>query len=238
MKKSLLILAIVSVAGMLASCNGKTAEATSEEENTNVVEESTTGSLAGHDWVDLGLPSGTKWATCNVGANSPEEFGDYFAWGEPSTKVNYEWTTYSMCKGSDNTLIKYCNVSKYGDNDFTDKLTTLESADDAATASWGKEWRIPTSDELQELLDKCTWTWKDNGYEVKGVNGNTIFFPLPGSKSGQALFDDGKRAHYWSNLVHPDYPCYAYDIYLDSTSHKMNYEDRNYGNSIRPVCAK
>ncbi len=234
-KYYLIVLSIISLAGILASCNGngKTAEAGSEE---TVEKVATTGTVAGHDWVDLGLS--VNWAACNIGASKPEEYGDYFSWGEPSTKESYEWTTYSMCNGSDTKLTKYCNVLKYGDNDFADNLTTLESSDDAATANWGKEWRMPSQAEFQELLDKCTWTWKDNGYEVKGVNGNTIFLPIPGSRSGQALFDDGKRGEYWSNSVNTDYPCYAYDIFLDSIEHKISYQNRHYGNPIRPVCAK
>lgn len=234
-KYRLIVLSIISVAGMLASCNGNGKTAEAEREGT-VEEVATTGTLAGHEWVDLGLS--VNWATCNIGASKSEEYGDYFSWGELSTKVSYEWTTYSMCKGSDTKLTKYCNISKYGDSDFTDNLTTLESSDDAATANWGKDWRVPTRAEFQELLDKCTWSWKDNGYEVKGVNGNTIFFPLPGSKSARALFDDGKRGEYWSNSLNTDYPCYAYEIFLDSIDHIINYQNRHYGSSIRPVCAK
>ncbi len=234
-KYRLIVLSIISVAGMLASCNGNGKTAEAEIERT-VEEVATTGTLAGHDWVDLGLS--VHWATCNVGASNSEEYGDYFSWGELSAKVNYEWSTYSMCKGSDNALTKYCNISKYGESDFTDNLTTLEVSDDAATANWGNGWRIPTRAELQELLDKCTWTWKNNGYEVKGVNGNIIFLPIPGSRSGQALFDDGKRGEYWSNSVNTDYPCYAYDIFFDSIEHRISYQNRHYGNPIRPVCAK
>ena len=95
----------------------------------------------GYEWVDLGLPSGTLWATCNVGANSPEEYGDYFAWGETQTKNVYNWGVYRLCGGSQNTMKKYCTNSSYG---MVDNLTALESEDDAATVNWGSEWQTPT----------------------------------------------------------------------------------------------
>jgi hypothetical protein len=115
--------------------------------------------LNGHEYVDLGLPSGTKWATCNVGASKPEEYGNYYAYGETTTKDSYVWKTYIYCKGSKNTLTKYCYDANYGNNKFTDKLTTLQSSDDAATANWGDGWRMPTDKEMQELIDNCNTTW-------------------------------------------------------------------------------
>jgi hypothetical protein len=134
-------------------------------------------SIGGHEYVDLGLPSGTLWATCNIGANSPEEYGDYFAWGETSPKSNYKWSTLKYCEDDNgDTYSKYNTDSKYGN---VDNKTTLERSDDAATANWGNDWCMPTLAQFQELYDKCTWTWtKKNGkkgYEVKGSNGNTIF---------------------------------------------------------------
>ena len=97
-----------------------------------------------HEWVDLGLPSGTLWATCNVGANSPEEYGDYFAWGETTTKSSYSWSTYKYCKGSSSTMTKYCTSSYYG---TVDNKTELEPSDDAATANWGSEWQMPSLEQ-------------------------------------------------------------------------------------------
>ena len=102
-----------------------------------------------YEYVDLGLPSGLLWATCNVGANAPEGFGDYFAWGETASKDNYDWSTYQHCNGSGSTLTKYCNDSSSGYNGFTDILTTLLPEDDAATAIWGDAWRMPTAEEWQ-----------------------------------------------------------------------------------------
>lgn len=117
-----------------------------------------------HEYVDLGLPSGTLWATCNVGANAPEEYGDYFAWGEIQPKDYYDESTYQYCIGSYNTLTKYCNNSSYGYNGFTDNLTTLQPEDDAATANWGAGWRMPTKGEWEELYNNttCTWTTQNN----------------------------------------------------------------------------
>ena len=111
------------------------------------------GSKNGHDYTDLGLPSGTLWATCNVGANVPENYGDFFAWGEVSAKSSYSWSNYKYCNGDFNSLTKYCSMSSFGDNGFTDNLKVLEPSDDAATANWGQDWRMPTVEEMRELRD-------------------------------------------------------------------------------------
>ena len=113
-----------------------------------------TGSHNGHDWVDLGLPSGLKWAVCNVGADSPEGYGFYFAWGETETKSRYSWNTYKWCNGSYYTQTKYCTNSSYG---TVDNKTTLDLSDDAARANWGGSWRMPTKAEQDELRNNCTW---------------------------------------------------------------------------------
>ena len=126
-----------------------------------------------HEYVDLGLPSGTLWATCNVGANAPEEYGDYFAWGETAPKDVYNWSTYQYYDGS--------NLAKYTGSDG---LTTLLPEDDAATTNWGNEWRMPTKEEWQELLDNTTnkWTTQNgvNGRLFTGSNGNSLFLPAVG----------------------------------------------------------
>ena len=128
--------------------------------------------------VDLGLS--VMWATCNVGAESPEDYGDYFEWGEVEPKITYSWDTYKYCKeGEKKKLIKYCSKSSYGNNGFTDTKTILDVEDDAATVNWGNSWRMPTDDEFTELREKCTWLWATlngvNGYRVVGPNGNSIF---------------------------------------------------------------
>jgi len=151
------------------------------------------------DYVDLGLPSGIKWATKNLGASKPSDYGDYYAWGETEPKPNagYSWATYKW--GTKDNLTKY--------ND-TDGKTTLDPADDAATAKLGSSWRIPTSAEIAELLnpDNCTWTWTTqddvNGYEVKSKkNGNSIFLPAAGARMGSELIEAGNFSGYWSGSL-------------------------------------
>ena len=109
-----------------------------------------------HEWVDLGLPSGTLWATCNVGASNPEELGSYFAWGETATKDFYEWSTYKWCNGSETTMTKYCTNSDYGNDGFVDNKTELDFEDDAAYVNWGPSWRIPSYEQFEELCTSCT----------------------------------------------------------------------------------
>ena len=125
-------------------------------------------------YVDLGLPSGTLWASWNIGANNAEEFGDYFAWGETQSKEIYSWETYQYCIGvpsslDDCTLTKYCNNPNYGYNGFTDNLAELLPEDDAATANWGEEWRMPSEDEWEELLSNTTSTWTTSPNGVDGL---------------------------------------------------------------------
>ncbi len=137
-----------------------------------------------HEWVDLGLPSGTLWATCNVGADRPGDFGDYFAWGETAPKDSYSWENYMWCYGYSSTLTKYCTNSSFGYNGFVDNKAELDPVDDAAYVNWGPSWRMPTYDQLEELRTQCTWTWriKDGSYGhlITGPNGNSIFLPAAG----------------------------------------------------------
>ena len=146
-----------------------------------------------HDYVDLGLPSGMLWATCNVGANAPEDNGDYFAWGETQPKDVYNWDTYQYCMGSYNTLTKYCTRSDYGFNGFTDNLTILLPEDDAATANWGNGWRMPTIEEWQELYQNTTHTWTTqngvNGRLFTASNGSSLFLPAAGYRNNSSLGD-------------------------------------------------
>jgi hypothetical protein len=150
-----------------------------------------------HAYVDLGLS--VKWATCNIGASSPEEYGDYFAWGETEPKDVYDWSTYKWCNGSQNTLTKYCTKREYG---VVDNKTALELEDDAAHVNWGGEWRMPTKAELEELRTKCTWLpAKINGVsgrEITGPNGNTLFLPYSGYCS-EGKYPGGGTGHSWSS---------------------------------------
>ncbi len=191
-----------------------------------------------HDYVDLGLSSGTLWATCNVGANSPEEYGDYFAWGETEPKSKYNWSTYKY-GSDDHELTKYCTYGYFG---VADNNTILDPSDDAAVVNWGSAWRMPTLRELDELIKECTWTWTTlngvNGHLVIGPNSNSIFLPAAGRRFHSDLSDAGSYGHYWSSALDPSFPCVAYS--LDFGSGYVKREDvhgRIHGFSVRPVRA-
>lgn len=184
--------------------------------------------------VDLGLPSGTLWADRNIGADSPEDIGDYFAWGETAAKPTYSWNTYNWCDGPDNTITKYGTDGAWG---IVDNKTTLEAADDAATANWGDEWRMPTYDEFSELIDKCTWTWIKNGvkgYKITGPNGNSIFFPAAGYVGDGGLNDTVYYGRYWSSSLDYYSKCALFlTFYL--SYREMDYDYRYYGYTVRAV---
>ena len=200
----------------------------------------------GHEWVDLDLPSGTLWATCNIGATSPEEFGDYFAWGETKTKTTYNWESYKYATGTtwrDPRLTKYCNYSYFGDNSFTDNLTTLQPDDDASAVSWGSGWCTPSEAQWNELLEYTNnqWTSK-NG--VKGClytskkNGQSMFLPASGTYWDDERYKAGIHGYYWSRTLYTDSPNHACYFYFCSEFNKVNTYDREVGFSIRPVREK
>ena len=181
------------------------------------------GKHQGHEYVDLGLS--VKWATRNIGANSPEEFGQYFAWGETSPKAEY---TEENCTTYGKTMDDISGNAQY----------------DAARANWGGDWRMPTEDELDELRFNCSWTWTTqngvNGYKVTGPGGASIFFPAAGYRYGSSLYDAGSDViNYWSSTpeyfyVIRDYCAYGiFDIYNDDLTWSNNL--RYYGRSVRPV---
>ena len=187
--------------------------------------------------VDLGLPSGTLWADRNVGADSPEAYGDYFAWGEVTPKSEYNWSTYKWCNGSETTQTKYCTDSSWG---TVDNKTTLDLEDDAAYVNMGSEWRMPTTTEQQELLNNCTWTWTTqngvNGYKVTGNNGNSIFLPAEGYRSGSGLHFAGSDGYYWSSSLYEIRPYDAYELLFDSGDYYWNIGgSRSCGHSVRAV---
>lgn len=198
--------------------------------------------LNGHAWVDMGLPSGILWATCNVGANSPEEYGDYFAWGEIVPKESYNWSNYRYCNGSPYCLTKYCSNTEYGNNGFVDNLTTLEVADDAASANWGEKWRMPTSTEIEELYFYCTREWimlhGVTGYLYRGPNGNTIFLPSAGNIFDNGIGWVGSDGDYWSSSLDSDKPYNAWGIWFNSVYYGGSDSCRYCGQSVRPVCTK
>lgn len=186
--------------------------------------------INGYDWVDLGLPSGLKWATCNVGASSPEDYGDYFAWGETETKSEYT---------KSNSLTHGLTISGLHSQGYIDGSGNLTPSHDAATANWGGSWRMPTADEIQELLDECTWTWTTqngvNGYKVTGPNGNHIFLPAAGFRSGSSLYYAGEDGSYWSSTPYESDSSRAYYLYFLSDNQYVYCFDRGDGRSVRPV---
>ena len=192
-----------------------------------------------HTYVDLGLPSGTLWATCNLGANLPEEYGDYFAWGETQPKDNFSWTNYQYCMGSFNTLTKYCNNPDIGYNGFTDDLTTLLPEDDAATANWGDDWCMPTDEEWQELYQNTTVTWTTrngvNGRLFTASNGNSIFMPASGYCNESTPEATGIIGDYWTSSLDTDYPSGALSFFFNSSNYYIGFCNRLYGRNVRAV---
>ena len=212
--------------------------------------------IYGHKYVEMG--DGLKWATMNVGANSETDYGDYFAWGETSTKTDYSWATYQHLYPGMST---YTGINKYQiadnqtsamwyyDGEFIgDGKTELERTDDAASAIWGGTWRMPTDEEWTELrnTDKFIWSWTEsyNGTGVKGYTvtsrvpgyvGNQIFLPAAGYRSGTSLYSAGSGGYYWSSSLNTGYSSYAWSVYFNSSSVLRSYDDRYYGQSVRPV---
>ena len=188
-----------------------------------------------HEWVDLGLS--VKWATCNVGASKPEEYGDYFAWGEVEPKGTYNWNNYKLCNGSKTGLIKYNNKSTNG---IVDSLIILEAVDDAATVNWGGNWRMPTIEEMGELQSECTWTFTtQNGVEgeivTSKINGNSIFLPVTGYRYDSSL-SNGHNSYYWSSSLDTSRPGCALSNRETYSSLYGSYSERAFGLPIRPVC--
>lgn len=226
------------------------------EENPDKPDVSPSGVQA----VDLGLPSGLKWANMNIGATSLEDYGDYFAWGETEgymsgkknfSEKNYKWYMSTTSKDSDGFEVtrsgytKYVyksDASQYGYNGFYDDKTDLDPEDDAAHVNWGGDWRIPTSRELGELTEKCTWSWTEingkNGYKVTGPNGNYIFLPAAGYhifSFGEDYFRSG-GGYYWTSSLTTNNG----GIYISFGSSGVGWSgqgsNRYNGRSVRPVC--
>ena len=188
------------------------------------------------EYVDLGLS--VKWATFNVGATSPEDYGDYFAWGETEPKDEYSGATYKWCDGTANTFTKYCSNSQYGNADYK---TTLDPEDDAAIVHLGGNWRMPTIEEWMELKQNCTWKKITingmTGYQVTAKNGNSIFLPRAGLRRSDILYANDSVGYYASSshlpeFSHEDYASYMlmYDNSISKSSAR-----RYYGLPIRPV---
>ena len=240
--KSIALWSSLAVAAVAVTLVLALREPTSQQQSFNGV-----GDLNGHAYVDLGLPSGLLWATCNVGASAPGDYGDYFAWGETtgynSGKTDFSWSTLKYCKDSSgDSFSKYVTNSSYG---TVDNKTTLDSSDDIAISIWGEGWRMPTHEEWVELNNSsnCTWTWTTqdghNGYKVTSVkNGNSIFLPAAGCRYGTCLGNAGSYGGYWSSSLYESYPYGAWYCYFDSCYHYADYYyGRCLGQSVRPVSA-
>lgn len=213
MKKKLFLLACLALS-LMTSCENKDNEPTRNEEN-------------GHEWVDLGLPSGTKWATCNVGATKPEEYGDYFAWGETTPKTNYSIETYT----------------------YKEYPETLPLSADAANANWGGDWRLPTKEEISELIVNCTWTFtwteelKLGGYKVTSkINGNSIFLPTADVYQGDNILHNSQ--HGYGAIMSCTNEYFKEEDYEYNSAHCLIYHyssyflgsfSRHFGITVRPV---
>jgi len=192
-------------------------------------------------WVDLGLPSGTLWAKCNLGADSPEGYGDYFAWGETSTKVLYDWSTYRYCNGDSSQMTKYCNDAAYGADGFTDQLTVLEPGDDAAAVRLGSGAHTPTKAEWEELMANTTseWTTQNGVYgrKLTSRNGNSLFLPAAGGWWDADYEGTGEHGGYWSATLCTDSAFCAWDFGIGDDDQDLYAADRKYGLSLRAVKA-
>ena len=201
-----------------------------------------------YDYVDLGLS--VMWATCNVGAEKPEEYGDYYAWGETEIKSYYDWDNYKYCNGNENSFTKYCKYSYMGYNKYCDSFTTLTNEDDVAHVKWGNDWRIPTKTEYEELINNCTWTPTIiNGVKgniitsnVPGFTNKYIFMPASGCRNSNGLNSQNNKGWYWMANLAVNVPYTAWYITLkDSIGDNLNPRlewfaaDRTLGCPIRPV---
>lgn len=191
-------------------------------------------STSPYEAVDLGLS--VKWATFNVGATKPEEYGGYYAWGEIEEKDDYSWSTYKWCNGSETSMTKYCKNSSYG---IVDNNTVLDPEDDVAHVKWGGNWRMPTEAEQDELFNNCTWTWTTqngvDGYKVTSkTNGNSIFLPAAGSRDGTNLYDSGSFGYYLSSSLIGGDSGGVYCLGFCSDYFDW-YNSRYEGFSVRPV---
>ena len=178
----------------------------------NSCDGNTKGELNGHEYVDLGLPSGLLWASCNVGAVNPEDYGSYFAWGETSPKNTYIKDNYT----------------------YSSLPSVLPPNDDAATTNWGNDWHTPTADDFTELIDECTWTWMSNGYKVVGPNGNNIFLPAAGWHH-KSLSSIGTQGQYWTSSSHS--PSGPIRFWLDSDEYFLKVNEGRLGYTVRPVAS-
>ena len=174
---------------------------------------------------------------------APEEYGDYFAWGETEPKDHYDWSTYKWCNGSYNTLTKYCTNSSYGYNGFVDNKDELDPEDDAAYVNWGPSWRMPTFYQLSELYQYCSSVLTSingvGGRLFTAPNGNSLFLPAADVRSnyrlGGSIYDEGPYGFYWSRTLFSDGPINAFILYFCLDDMYSAGDDRRVGHSVRAV---
>lgn len=201
-------------------------ETTEDEENYQIIGftplSSMTEIVNGKECADLGLS--VKWATCNVGANNPEDYGGYYAWGETDEKDSYSWNTYKYCSGSSSTC------TNIGDNIGGTQYDVVHTV-------FGSSWTLPTKDEMDELRTKCDWVWTTEngikGYKVFGDNGNYIFLPAAGYKTTSLRYSGTNGYYITATQYKTNY--YAYDLEFTSSKRTSNYMSRCYGGSVRAV---
>ncbi len=202
------------------------------------------GVYDGHAAVDLGLPSGVLWATVNVGAVTTTDSGDHFAWGETEPKNNYDLDSYRHGNKTVFQFTKYCTDRQWG---IVDNKTVLDPEDDAATVNWGGDWRMPTIEEQNELINYCTIEWTSDGNmrgcKITGLNGNSIFLPAAGYRTGNQLvqnnlFVAGKLGYYWTASLVPEKPYDGWLIYFEGSNYMVYSADRYFGYSVRAVYGK
>ena len=223
------------------------------------------GTENGHEWVDLGLPTGTKWATCNIGATKPEEIGDHFAWGEVKPKEGYSFLNYKYKSHETFKLTKYNTDRSEGENGFVDYKTTLDLEDDAAYVNWGGKWMMPTMVQQMELRNECYWEWTED-YNGSGVAGFIvykakaeadkgviykdetpssyyslgdahIFLPAAGDGFSGDLDDAGSDGFYWSSSLNTRGSKSAWIVMFLKPNDPSNYDGgfRENGYSVRAV---
>ena len=204
-----------------------TAKAGDKEDRCTVL---VTSKSVPFEMVDLGLS--VKWANKNIGADTPEDYGNFYAWGETQPKDIYYWNTYKWCNGSENSLTKYNYNSEYG---IVDNKTTLDPEDDVASVTLGGAWRMPSWREMCELYD-CEWTWTNGGYKITGPSGNSIFLPAAGDHMNATYEVVGVMGNYWSNGLTESLPYDAFYLYFhDPDRGWYTTHPRCFGRSIRAV---
>jgi len=176
--------------------------------------------------IDLGLPSGTLWSCCNVGADKPEAYGGYYAWGETEEKDYYDWSTYSHCDGSSITC-----------HHLGSDIASTQY--DVAHAKWGNGWHIPTLTQMEELVNNTTSEWTSEngvaGIKFTGSNGGTIFLPAAGDRQYSELHNAGYDGEYWLSTLYESYERYADLLYFRSGDASRFVDGRDTGRSVRPV---